>query len=52
MMRRHRRAHALIWATLAVVLPVAIGIGLLAPARLPPDAPPVRLDAPGEGGSP
>lgn len=52
MMRRHRRAHALIWSALAVILPVAIGIGLLAPARLPPDAPPIRLGAPDEGGTP
>lgn len=51
MMRKHRRAHALIWTILALLLPVALLASLLAGSRLPADAPPVRLDTSTEGGS-
>lgn len=45
MQRPHRKAHAVIWTIISLVLPVSLVIAFLASPRLSHDAPAVRLDA-------
>ena len=45
MQRSHRRAHALVWTVLAVVLPVTLAVIFASTSRLSPDAPAIPLSA-------
>ncbi|AHF88620.1 hypothetical protein RLEG3_00180 (plasmid) [Rhizobium leguminosarum bv. trifolii WSM1689] len=45
MQRRHRRAHAVIWTGIAVVLPIMLVVIFASVPKLPADAPAVRLEA-------
>ncbi len=50
MIRRQRRAHAMIWTVLAVALPLALVVILAnAPGSALPERPPVRLDTEAAG---
>jgi hypothetical protein len=51
MQRAHRKAHALIWTSLAIALPFCLGVIFISASGLSPDAPSIRLAAPVQQGT-
>jgi len=49
MQRRHRKAHAVIWTSIAICLPLLLVVVFASVPKLPADAPAIRLDNPASG---